>query len=174
MAIDELARLFTGYDAPLGGVDVVTSTGTHSMGEDADADEASLSGVTTPTSTAPDGSIISSAPTPSAPTPTLTPEPESESASASADNLLPNSVSDDHPPPNQRSLGPESSPEPPHAHPSTSIKIKLSDDEQQPQLELRHPLFSISQLRVDRRLLLNRKRQLKMYRVWMQAKFRKL
>ncbi|KAF8329376.1 S-adenosyl-L-methionine-dependent methyltransferase [Cantharellus anzutake] len=33
------------------------------------------------------------------------------------------------------------------------------------------PLFSIKQLGVDRRLLVNRKRQLKMYRVWMQAQF---
>lgn len=37
-----------------------------------------------------------------------------------------------------------------------------------------HPLFSIEQLGVDRRLLINRKRQLKMYRVWMQGVFRKL
>lgn len=34
--------------------------------------------------------------------------------------------------------------------------------------------FAIEQLGVDRRLLVNRKRQLKMYRVWMQGKFRKL
>jgi len=37
-----------------------------------------------------------------------------------------------------------------------------------------HPLFAIEQLGIDRRLLVNRKRQLKMYRVWMQGKFRKL
>lgn len=37
-----------------------------------------------------------------------------------------------------------------------------------------HPLFSIEQLGVDRRLIVNRKRQLKMYRVWMQGKFRKV
>lgn len=37
-----------------------------------------------------------------------------------------------------------------------------------------HPLFSIEQLGVDRRLLVNRKRQLKMYRVWMQGNFKKL
>lgn len=37
----------------------------------------------------------------------------------------------------------------------------------------RHPLFSIEQLGVDRRLIVNRKRQLKMYRVWMQGKFKK-
>ncbi|KAJ7173722.1 methyltransferase [Mycena filopes] len=35
-------------------------------------------------------------------------------------------------------------------------------------------LFAAVQLGVDRRLLLNRKRQVKMYRVWMQAKFRKI
>lgn len=39
---------------------------------------------------------------------------------------------------------------------------------------LPHPLFTIEQLGVDRRLLVNRKRQLKMYRIWMQAKFRKV
>ncbi|XP_006461752.1 hypothetical protein AGABI2DRAFT_205628 [Agaricus bisporus var. bisporus H97] len=37
-----------------------------------------------------------------------------------------------------------------------------------------HPLFTIEQLGIDRRLLVNRKRQLKMYRVWMQGKFRKI
>ncbi|KAI0642022.1 methyltransferase [Trametes meyenii] len=37
-----------------------------------------------------------------------------------------------------------------------------------------HPLFAIEQLGVDRRLIVNRKRQLKMYRVWMQGKFRKV
>ncbi|KAJ8591551.1 methyltransferase [Rhizopogon salebrosus TDB-379] len=37
-----------------------------------------------------------------------------------------------------------------------------------------HPLFKIEQLGIDRRLLINRKRQLKMYRIWMQGKFRKM
>lgn len=37
-----------------------------------------------------------------------------------------------------------------------------------------HPPFTTTTLGVDRRLLVNRKRQLKMYRVWMQAAFRKL
>ena len=40
-------------------------------------------------------------------------------------------------------------------------------------LGLAHPLFTITQLGVDRRLLVNRKRQLKMYRVWMQGKFQR-
>lgn len=35
-------------------------------------------------------------------------------------------------------------------------------------------LFAIEQLGIDRRLIVNRKRQLKMYRVWIQGKFRKL
>ncbi|KAJ3510705.1 hypothetical protein NLJ89_g4519 [Agrocybe chaxingu] len=39
---------------------------------------------------------------------------------------------------------------------------------------LPHPLFTTEQLGIDRRLIVNRKRQLKMYRVWMQGKFRKL
>ena len=37
-----------------------------------------------------------------------------------------------------------------------------------------HPIFISEHLGVDRRLIVNRKRQLKMYRVWMQGKFRKL
>jgi len=37
-----------------------------------------------------------------------------------------------------------------------------------------HPLFVIDQLGVDRRMMVNRKRQLKMYRIWMQVKARKL
>ena len=41
-------------------------------------------------------------------------------------------------------------------------------------LGLAHPLFTIMQLGVDRRLLVNRKRQLKMYRVWMQGKFKRV
>ena len=40
-------------------------------------------------------------------------------------------------------------------------------------LGLAHPLFTITQLGIDRRLLVNRKRQLKMYRVWMQGKFQR-
>jgi hypothetical protein len=39
---------------------------------------------------------------------------------------------------------------------------------------LSRPLFRAEQLGIDRRLLVNRKRQLKMHRVWIQAKFVKL
>lgn len=57
-------------------------------------------------------------------------------------------------------------PKTPHVHPSLL--------NQQPNHAQAHPLFAIEQLGVDRRLIVNRKRQLKMYRVWMQGKFRKL
>lgn len=40
--------------------------------------------------------------------------------------------------------------------------------------ELPHPLFEIAVLAADRRLLVNRKRQLKMYRIWMQGKLKKI
>ncbi|KAI0034489.1 S-adenosyl-L-methionine-dependent methyltransferase, partial [Vararia minispora EC-137] len=56
----------------------------------------------------------------------------------------------------------------PTIHPSL-----LSPDPLHPDLPP-HPLFAAQQLGIDRRLLVNRKRQLKMYRVWMQAKFIKL
>lgn len=41
-------------------------------------------------------------------------------------------------------------------------------------LELPHPLFETVVLAPDSRLLVNRKRQLKMHRIWMQGKFRKI
>lgn len=37
-----------------------------------------------------------------------------------------------------------------------------------------HPLFAVKQLGIDRRLLVNRKKQLKMYRVWLQSEFTKV
>ena len=63
--------------------------------------------------------------------------------------------------------------------PASSIDLLPSADQIHPSLRdpaalgLSHPLFIVEQLGVDRRLLVNRKRQLKMYRVWMQGKFRR-
>ena len=37
-----------------------------------------------------------------------------------------------------------------------------------------HPLFSIDQIGVDRRLIVNRKRKVQMYRVWVQGIFKKI
>jgi tRNAThr (cytosine32-N3)-methyltransferase len=54
---------------------------------------------------------------------------------------------------------------------SSAIHSSLRDPDA---LGLAHPLFTIKQLGVDRRLLVNRKRQLKMYRVWMQGKFQRI
>ena len=66
------------------------------------------------------------------------------------------------------SLNPSfTSPGGPSAH---SIHPSLRDPNA---LGLPHPLFMIKQLGVDRRLIVNRKRQLKMYRVWMQGKFQR-
>jgi tRNAThr (cytosine32-N3)-methyltransferase len=69
------------------------------------------------------------------------------------------------PPP--ASAPPSQDPPPAPEPPATGI---CSDTPPPPE----HPLFAIAQLGIDRRLLVNRKRQLKMYRVWMQGRFRKL
>lgn len=57
--------------------------------------------------------------------------------------------------------------------PSPSAYLPQKDDESSIEApsSLCHPLFSIEQLGVDNRLIVNRKRLLKMHRVWMQGKF---
>ncbi|KAJ7272735.1 methyltransferase [Mycena haematopus] len=75
--------------------------------------------------------------------------------------------SDDTPIPGSDGIHPPIDSEPPTAQQPPGIHPNL--------LSSPPPaLFATEQLGVDRRLLLNRKRQVKMYRVWMQAKFRKL
>ncbi|KAJ4473841.1 methyltransferase [Lentinula aciculospora] len=49
-----------------------------------------------------------------------------------------------------------------------------NSSDRQPQALRHHPLFTVVNLGIDRRLIVNRKRQLKMYRVWMQGIFQKL
>jgi tRNAThr (cytosine32-N3)-methyltransferase len=63
--------------------------------------------------------------------------------------------------------GPVPSPPDPYVH-GIHPSLRGSDV-----VGLAHALFTITQLGVDRRLLVNRKRQLKMYRVWMQGKFQR-
>ncbi|KXN90683.1 tRNA(Thr) (cytosine(32)-N(3))-methyltransferase [Leucoagaricus sp. SymC.cos] len=65
------------------------------------------------------------------------------------------------------------------AKPNTNTQLSVTSASIHPNLLLplsdcpQHPLFILEQLGVDRRLLVNRKRQLKMYRIWMQGQFRK-
>ncbi|KAJ7483153.1 S-adenosyl-L-methionine-dependent methyltransferase [Mycena latifolia] len=82
-------------------------------------------------------------------------EDESEDAATREPSPLP--ASEEIPPPQAATEAPA----PPQIHPNLLASPPP-------------PLFVAEQLGIDRRLLLNRKRQLRMYRVWMQAKFRKL
>ncbi|KAH9000437.1 methyltransferase [Lactarius akahatsu] len=68
-------------------------------------------------------------------------------------------------PPSSDNLLPNADPSIEPIHPSLRDPAALG---------LAHPLFITEQLGVDRRLLVNRKRQLKMYRIWMQGKFRRI
>ena len=78
-------------------------------------------------------------------------------------------------PPILPSLDPSSStaPSDPLLSPDPSVHVIHPSLRGGDALGLAHPLFTITQLGVDRRLLVNRKRQLKMYRVWMQGKFQR-
>jgi tRNAThr (cytosine32-N3)-methyltransferase len=75
-------------------------------------------------------------------------------------------------PPNMESSSTAPS-DPLPCHPDPSVHVIHPSLRGPDVLGLAHPLFAITQLGVDRRLLVNRKRQLKMYRVWMQGKFQR-
>ncbi|KAE9394711.1 methyltransferase [Gymnopus androsaceus JB14] len=64
----------------------------------------------------------------------------------------------------------------PSPSPAGCLSDPQTEDQAQPKEELPqlHPLFATVSLGIDRRLIVNRKRQLKMYRVWMQGVFRKV
>ena len=145
---DELALLFTGARAPAQAVPVRTTT-TERVVEDDNADEGEGEGEG-------EGAAASASHTPDPdPSGSGTPAPRSPSPS----------------------LAPSSSTTPAVPDPAPTIHPSLLPAAPPP-LHLPHcpphPLFAAAQLGVDRRLLLNRKRQLKMYRVWMQAQFVKL
>ncbi|ETW78806.1 hypothetical protein HETIRDRAFT_478113 [Heterobasidion irregulare TC 32-1] len=145
--LDELALLFTGARAP-----AQTTTAEHVVEDDsADADAGEGEGGGEGEGEG-EGAAASASHTPD-------PDPDpSASASASAT-----------PEPSSSTLHPAPAPAPaPAIHPSL-LPAPLRLPHCPP-----HPLFAAAQLGVDRRLLLNRKRQLKMYRVWMQAQFVKL
>lgn len=57
---------------------------------------------------------------------------------------------------------------------SSPSLVSSGETDQNSEELLRHPLFDTVNLGIDRRLIVNRKRQLKMYRVWMQGIFRKV
>lgn len=156
--IGELAKLFTGSSASASETTITEST----EGEaDGDGDQSTPDEVSTTNDTSPTPEAASAPPTPGQDPVLLASAREAmssptlnETVMVTSSNTLPSSPSE---------LGC-------HEHLSNTSSVSPANAHE----HSKHPLFSTEQLRIDRRLLLNRKRQLKMYRVWMQAKFRKL
>lgn len=163
---DQLARLFTGSSAPAGEV-TITEGAEAEADDDGHVGEGThdgVSGFATPDVNSTHEPTLNAR----ASTNTTNLDPASPTSVHEAlrfpalDESGITTPSDTLPPPPMRQA--------PHEEPRTSSSVSDINCRG----DLQYPLFSIDQLRVDRRLLLNRKRQLKMYRVWMQAKFRKL
>ncbi|KAI5122500.1 hypothetical protein M0805_001408 [Coniferiporia weirii] len=150
---NELAMLFTGLPAQLKDKNHVESRTIYEDDDDGTIpSETPFSGQHTLVSTVPSSSPSASSPRPSS----LSSPPISPQISALTSNFPPDATH------NLYESAPVNSAA---AHPALHRHL--------PDCPL-HPLFETAQLGVDRRLLVNRKRQLKMYRVWMQGKFRKL
>ena len=147
MIVDDLATIFTGSPLP-----DTASTSTTTVAET----DVETPGETTPTTLDTNRSTAAS-PAPYLVSSHIIEAHESDSMSATgATSDLPS------PRPTSSTLSSSAS-FPVHSQTSKSAPISLQ-----------HPLFSIEQLGVDNRLIVNRKRQLKMHRVWMQGRFVKL
>ncbi|KAI0305791.1 S-adenosyl-L-methionine-dependent methyltransferase [Multifurca ochricompacta] len=152
--LDELAILFTGSTAPIAQVDVQVneSTKVDEEGKNDGGDDGGGTGRDDEVETEDVGA---------------------QDERADIHGLMPSL--------DQNPASPDNSYDPvPRPDPSSSSSLSSSSTnvihpslEDPTTLGLAHPLFTIEQLGVDRRLLVNRKRQLKMHRVWVQGKFRR-
>jgi tRNAThr (cytosine32-N3)-methyltransferase len=64
----------------------------------------------------------------------------------------------------------------PQIHPllSSSLSSDSESSRSDHSAQVSHPLFSIDHLGLDRRLIVNRKRRVTMYRIWVQGSFQKV